>query len=531
MNNEIVIPVQELKDALPGLNKIVGNSRNLPVLQSVRVSRNAEGEVTITATDLDCMATFTVKDTQPGPAVDMLVPLEQLIKTVKSMKVGTIGLVPEGKEKVKLRYSIGGNLVEQNINTLRVDEFPPALKVNQPSVPLEIGFGAALRQALECCSDDSSRAILSGAFLDVTDKKFHYVVGTNGRFLYTANSFCFDLQKSIIIPDSKFLEWPQFMDDEPSSLSMEPGEDAAPAKDGRPGRDATPGWVKLESGQWTFITKEVYGTFPDWKQVVPVTDSKWTRVTLSDQAIKQLLLVAPNLPGNYSPSYPVRLRITANHLNVEGHNKDEEEWTSIPIDAEVQGKPVHAALNRNYLLKALRFGLNQIDIEDPLSPIVFSKGGKKMVIMPVNLDGSTRTKAATATQPNPEASTSAIPTTPPEPTAPQEEAETKTEKERTATMPRTPEATTPETAPVTSQPIESPAYQHHGNGNNNGNNGTGIKSLVEHVEQIKDDLKTVIRNLSTVIDAVKAAEKEKRTNDKDIDAIRSKLRQIQNVTI
>ena len=98
-------------------------------------------------------------------------------------------------------------------------------------------------------------------------------------------------------------------------------------------------------------------------------------------------------------------------------------------------------------------------------------------------------------------------------------------------MPRTPEATTPETAPVTFQTIESPAHQHHGNGNNNGSTGTGIKSLVEHVEQIKDDLKTVIRNLSTVIDAVKAAEKEKRTNDKDIDAIRSKLRQIQNVTI
>jgi hypothetical protein len=54
---------------------------------------------------------------------------------------------------------------------------------------------------------------------------------------------------------------------------------------------------------------------------------------------------------------------------------------------------------------------------------------------------------------------------------------------------------------------------------------------VEHVEQIKDDLKTVIRSLSTVIDAVKVADKEKRTNDKDIDAIRSKLRQIQNVTI
>jgi uncharacterized protein (DUF3084 family) len=68
--------------------------------------------------------------------------------------------------------------------------------------------------------------------------------------------------------------------------------------------------------------------------------------------------------------------------------------------------------------------------------------------------------------------------------------------------------------------------------NNNGNgNGSAVKSLVDHVEQIKDNLKSVIRELTTVIDAVKAAEKEKRTSDKEIDAIRTKLRQIQNVTI
>ena len=65
---------------------------------------------------------------------------------------------------------------------------------------------------------------------------------------------------------------------------------------------------------------------------------------------------------------------------------------------------------------------------------------------------------------------------------------------------------------------------------NNGN-GSAIKSLVEHVEQIKENLKNAIRDLTTVIDAVKAADKEKRTTDKEIDAIRSKLRQIQNVTI
>ena len=83
-------------------------------------------------------------------------------------------------------------------------------------------------------------------------------------------------------------------------------------------------------------------------------------------------------------------------------------------------------------------------------------------------------------------------------------------------------ATTPE-AMTTFQPVETHA-------NNNGN-GSAIKSLVDHVEQIKENLKNVIRDLSTVVDAVKAAEKEKRTSDKEIDAIRTKLRQIQNVTI
>ena len=94
-------------------------------------------------------------------------------------------------------------------------------------------------------------------------------------------------------------------------------------------------------------------------------------------------------------------------------------------------------------------------------------------------------------------------------------------------MPRTARATTPE--PMTTfAPVETHAANNNGNGNGN---GSAVKSLVEHVEQIKENLKNVIRDLTTVIDAVKASEKEMRTSDKEIDAIRSKLRQIQSVSI
>ena len=96
-------------------------------------------------------------------------------------------------------------------------------------------------------------------------------------------------------------------------------------------------------------------------------------------------------------------------------------------------------------------------------------------------------------------------------------------------MPRTARATTPEPT-TTFQPVEAHAANHNGNGNGNGN-GSAVKSLVEHVEQIKDNLKSVIRDLNEVLDTVKLAEKERKSSEKEIEAVRTKLRQIQSVAI
>jgi DNA polymerase III sliding clamp (beta) subunit (PCNA family) len=512
---EVVLPVMALKEALPGLNKVASKRSALPVLQHVRLERDAEGNIMIQATDLDAFATYTAKEPQPGPAVEMLVPLDQLAKTVKSLSPeGTVGFTLEGKDKVKIRYSIGGSLVERDLNSLSADEFPPTPAVNQPAIPLEPGFGLALRQALECCSEDPSRHILRGACLDVTDKKFHYIVGTNGRCLFSANSFCFDLKKSVVIPDSKLLEWPALLDEqEAASLAVEPGEEAQPAKNGKPAKEGKPSLIKLQSGRWTFVTKEVEGKFPNWKQVNPEINSNWTRVRLSDEALKQMLLITPTLPGDDNVNRPVRLRVEEAQLIVEGRSRDDSAWTSIPItDVKVAGKPVTVALNRSFLTTALRFGLNQLDVENELSPVLFSNGGKKLIVMPVRLEGPVVSKASP--QPEPESS----PTTEPTPPSASPEAQ----QERTE-MPRTAQATAPE--PMTTfQPVE-PA-----NNNNNGN-GSSAKSLVEQVEQIKDTLKTVIRDLNGLIDAVKQADKERRSNEKEIEAVRSKLRQIQSVAI
>ena len=171
----------------------------------------------------------------------------------------------------------------------------------------------------------------------------------------------FDPPQSVIIPDSPFLEWTGLLDEEPGLLSVEPGQAAQAAYEGQPAQEARPGYVKLEAGPWTYITEEIPGKFPDWKQAVPWPNDNWTRVDLGVGAMKQLVLVTPNLPGGDPPNWPVRLRITWNYLLVEGQNRAEADWTSISVqEVAVRGKPVTIGLNRCYLLQALRFGLNSI---------------------------------------------------------------------------------------------------------------------------------------------------------------------------
>jgi hypothetical protein len=56
-------------------------------------------------------------------------------------------------------------------------------------------------------------------------------------------------------------------------------------------------------------------------------------------------------------------------------------------------------------------------------------------------------------------------------------------------------------------------------------------SLIDQVEQIKDALKTVIRDLTTLADAAKQAEKDQRASEKEVEAARATLKKLQQVSL
>ena len=136
--NIIELPVSELKTALTGLNKVVGKRFTLPVLGSIRVSRDHEGQVSLQGTDLDSFATYRTIDVQHGDPVEFLVPMEELAKTAKTAK-DKVNLYPDGKDSVVIQTLVGNTPVEQQIASLDPKEFPPEPKFTQPPVALTRG--------------------------------------------------------------------------------------------------------------------------------------------------------------------------------------------------------------------------------------------------------------------------------------------------------------------------------------------------------------------------------------------------------
>ena len=220
---EIALPIDELKPALTGLGKVISKRCTLPVLNHVKIERTADGWLALSATDLDTFITVRLEQPSTGEPLTMLVPFEQLQRTAKACtKNEDIFVAPGAKNTGFIQYGLGTQLAEIEFDALPVDEFPTIPRMKGDSIPLNNTLRMAIHDALECASTDETRMILNGAFLDVSKLKAHYVIGTDGRHLFSSNSFNLPLKESLIIPSHKFIGWKEFSNDGEWQLKVAP---------------------------------------------------------------------------------------------------------------------------------------------------------------------------------------------------------------------------------------------------------------------------------------------------------------------
>jgi DNA polymerase III sliding clamp (beta) subunit (PCNA family) len=491
MNPTIELPAADLKGVLAGIGKVVHGRNTLPVLGCVKFAVDATGCLNISGTDLD--TTVTAQLGIAPVCEPLLVPLEPLSRLVKSLPATErVTIRRADKTRVSLGYQLAGSRVEQPVESPALDEWPPEPVTKQPVVAVDGVFKQTLRQVLECASTDSSRYVLNGVCIDISEPDCHCLVATDGRHLYSANTFRFDLGQSVIIPSRKFLNWSPFHDDGDWFLSFEPDKEGKPA------------WVRIQSDHWTFLTKAIDGSYPNWRQLVPKPGPKATRAILSQESVNLMLDVLPRLPGMNESCQSVSLVLNGGGMLVRGREPGAD-WTEVPVPAvTIHGDAKEVSLNRSYLARALRFGFTELVVLDALSPVLFTAPGRTLLVMPVRTD-NTPAAPAQNNPPPPEAAES----TPPSAAQPVNPTE---ERNAMANNITTPERGNPK------------------NGSN-GETQTALGLVIDHVEQIKTRLKEVVGDLNKTIDLLKSAEKEKKATLKEVESVRATLRSLQKVEL
>ncbi|MEI6072939.1 MAG: hypothetical protein WCS31_14190 [Verrucomicrobiae bacterium] len=490
----ISLSVSDLKPALAGLSKVVSGKAPLEQLRCVRVDATPE-RVSIMGTDLEMYARIELPEAKCDKTASFLLPLDRLQAVARRFHGRTVLNIEPGR----ISCDLGTGRVSENIEAPKVEEFPeePQFEINPVSLPES--FSRRFTEAMGCSSTDSPRYILNGVQLDVSDSAGHYMIGTDGRHLFSANSFALPLSDSATIPNHKLLLW-RGLADLPWALAGQKKKDTR--------------LVRIAAGDWTLTMKTIEGTYPNWRQVVPKTEQHRTTVTLPEE--HKFTEIVNGLPGGDLKDQPVDLVIENGTVSV----KDTTGGSSIVLaGAMAKGPDMKIRLNRDYLVKAFQYGLTSIGLIDGMSPLHFTKEGRQMVVMPLRVADVAPANEPAQAEPDPAAETTTAPAEPETTPAPQEPQTER--KPMTETIGhQTNGAATPlnganrSTTPVI-QATDKPA----------------IEVAIDKLDAFKATFREALIGVTEIATLLKQSVRDQKAGEKEIHQVRQTLRSLQGVRI
>ena len=463
----ISLSVSDLKPALAGLSKVVSGKAPLEPLRCVRVDATPE-RITLMGTDLEMYASVVLPEAKCDTAARFLLPLDRLQAVARRFHGRTVLNI----EPSRISCDLGTGRVSENIEAPKVEEFPeePQFEINTVSLP--DSFSRRFTEAMGCSSTDSTRYILNGVQLDVSDSAGHYMIGTDGRHLFSANSFALPLSDSATIPNHKLLLW-RGLSDLPWAIAGQKKKDNM--------------LVRVAAGDWTLTMKTIEGIYPNWRQVVPKTEQHRTTVTLPDE--HEFSKIVNGLPGGDLKDQPVDLVIENGVVSV----KDTTGECSIGLaGATAKGPDIKIRLNREYLTKAFDYGLANIGLIDCMSALHFTKEGRQMVVMPLRTaDFSQPVKPVEAEKS-------------PAPSEPQ-----------------------PERKPM-------PAINGHTNGANNPTPAAekpAIEVAIEKLDAFKATFREALIGVTEITTLLRQAVRDQKAGEKEVHQVRQTIRSLQSVKL
>ncbi len=467
----ITLPVAELKSALAGLGKVINSRATLPVLHHLKVERTNDGWIALTGTDLDRFVTMRLEHPAEGPPMAVLVPYDQLHQLTKNCGKDERLIIETSPEGTVIKFAIGHNLGASKVKPMPVKEFPETPRIKADPIPLPPELRRSIHEAMECASTDQTRYVLNGTFID----SGNYVVGTNGRILYSANSFALPLKNSIILPSHKFIGWKEFNNDGEWQLRADKEH------------------LQLSTRRWRFISRQIDGQYPSWRQVLPEAAKFKTHLSIDPAKLEGLIKLIQRLPCHDEQHRTLGLEWKDKQFFLMAKEHGNDPWLRVPVaESEGEGPEVTIFLDRRYMLQALEYGLTTVSIIDSISPLRFHNGkGKQMIVMPVRADSAQSHPPVNNPQPPPRQ--------PPPP------------EERKPVM-------------ISTEPPVSPPSASNGA-------KSPIEEAIDATNQVREVLLVSANQLRDLGNKLRGINRDQRDKTKEFNSLRSTLRNLQGLKL
>ncbi len=194
-----------------------------------------------------------------------------------------------------------------------------------------------------------------------------------------------------------------------------------------------------------------------------------------------------------------------------GKDKADEPWLRVPVpDTKGKGPDMAIFVDRQYVQKALGFGLHTLSLIDPSSPLRFTSGGKQLIVMPVRLEVSPTTASAPPTSKE---------TAPPTPPSPAEQPITTPTPMQTSTNGNHPPTTA--NGSSTCAPANTDKQEPK----------PSLEAALVQIEAMKTGFREGINSLTKLGDSIRQALREQKASEKEIQGVRQTLRSLQGVRI
>ena len=375
-------PIVEIARAFA---RVLPRSPRIPVLGYLRFTREPDGSLNVTGTNLEETLMLKVSGVPPRDRENeegFLVPFDEIRKIRKSLgRDGSVEFSGSGDgTPVECTVTTAGQPTTTRIGTLPVGEFPAETgQVSERcTAPLD-GFLDAFRRIAPFASRDETRHVLQGLFWDHEEG---VLVATDGRRLGRIALPDFSLGESLIIPRTRFLDKHRIRGEEAVDFGIiERGESVD--------------FGIIGSG-FEYRVRCIEGRYPNYRQVVPDPRSPFSgTVRIHPQDAELVRQAADRLAGSgadhalvlYADVHGVSLigneAVTqgakAGDIHIRLPNSTYEKQT---------GDTAVSCVNATFLQDFVDAGFLSMRISEGFTPWLCEGGEGTAVVMPLRVDAA-----------------------------------------------------------------------------------------------------------------------------------------------